>query len=154
MASVSIAARDRRLLFGLFLAQQEREIRRGAELPFFRDADEVYATTLIDALKFGDERGDIGTFRQRRSQRLRVQRFGGREQQRLGHAQMLDVNAGHRLLPFRPRTLAFRRQSPRASASLKRKTRFMLWLVDAVPDINLVERRKLANLDPPVPGQF
>ena len=26
--------------------------------------------------------------------------------------------------------------------------------VDAVPDINLVERRELANFDPPVPGQF
>ncbi len=80
-------------LLRLLLAQQEGQIGRRAELPFSRNAGKVYAAMLIHALKLGHEPGDVRTLRQRCGQRLQVQRLARREQQRLGHAQMLGVHA-------------------------------------------------------------
>src|SRR5579864_730122 len=52
-------------LFGLFLPQQEREIWRSSELPFFGDPNEGYASSLIDSLKSREDGRNVGALRER-----------------------------------------------------------------------------------------
>src|SRR6185437_13580042 len=52
-------------LFRLLAAKQERQIRRGAELPFSRNVHEGYAPAFIQSLKLRKQSLQVRAFRQR-----------------------------------------------------------------------------------------